>query len=1431
MSPFTLKMRRVGHRLASPRTGRTRSFCESLEKRVLLSSLADFLSPAAPTLQATPRDPHVAVPKSRAALNTTSYPEYRDLSLLAQASTAAQRATLDRVDSSLLVLYSRALQKTNVQLTQERFTGGNYADFFNVSDDSTRPIVQVFVKDVTTARPALEQLGMHVIAVTDTASWQVVSGELPVGAIGAAASSTPGLVHLSAVERPELNQSGAATNQWEAISGADQLKRNLPIDGTNIDVGIMSDSINRVSTGVAGSQASGDLPPGARVTVLKDGPAAGATDEGRAMAELVYDMGSGFDILYYTAFISPSDMAAGFTSLRTNGADVIADDVSWLGEPFFQDGQIAQSIDSNVSAGTLCFTCASNQEDSSYEHAWQNFNANTFYDFASGDETVNFTLSNNEQLRCGLQWNQAFGGATTDLDIEIWNSSLTTLLADTNTNNIGGNPFDFMSFTNTTGGTASFHLSIRKVSGGDPGVVKFISFNNADDFTDNYVLNQPGIPGNNAPNLGFTIGAVFSGTPDAIEDYSSRGPNTLYFNIFGTPIAPITRQKPEFTAADGCNTNVPGFGTFFGTSAASPNAAAVAGLMLQAHGGAGSLTRAQVFNMFRETAVGTNAGGAWNSIHGFGRISALGAGMDARGHISAETYLELNQFGNASSSSSLTGNTDIDSFVWADDNGGNTVVTVNESLSPFDTALNVWNLESNSLVGISYDAIGQQPQFSFSESFWTRYQADVFNQANISVDSAFTITVDGPDQAIGALALNASGSTSASDVINVIQDPDFFSVTAPATSNGLLTVTLTPAAALDGVVSLYSSSGTLLARADSFFGGGVETISFGGVTPGASYAIRVGSYLYASQGTYTLNVAFGQPLPLTNTTFETIAVPFGPTGIGIDTYAGDIACEFAGDIDYDLFAADDTLSTNITITATASGGSAIDPVLAVYNAATGALVDFDTDSGTGNAALINFTAALGTRYILAASDQQSDSTGDMDVTVNYHGTNTGALIPVNASGTGSTSAVFITPNTDTDFYNFTTPGTGLVGTGTVTLTPSAAFSGDVFVFNAAGVLLGSGRNAGAGAVVNVPVAGLLPNTIYYVTVNPSNYNSTGNAVLSVNLAVVGAPTAPDLATTSDLGISTIDDITSDNTPTFNGTAAAGATVRLYRGAILAGSVVADAGGNWSITTGVQPDGTFGYNVTQQTGVAESAPSSNLNVTIDTLAPSVLGAVDFNYLTGPQNLTYRFSENVGGTLGPADMTLQGNPGGTLPTSSAYSFALNIGTFTWPTVGGGTGILPNAKYRATLAAAGVTDVAGNPLAVTNVFNFFFVNGDANHDGSVDVTDLGILATNWQGTGKNFGQGDFNYDTKVDVTDLGTLATNWQFTLPPPLPGPALSRQPVAISPDVKPTFDSMLNLITSGTWQPGQPIELSGQSTHVDTGDLLSPLSELGSGILD
>jgi hypothetical protein len=57
-------------------------------------------------------------------------------------------------------------------------------------------------------------------------------------------------------------------------------------------------------------------------------------------------------------------------------------------------------------------------------------------------------------------------------------------------------------------------------------------------------------------------------------------------------------------------------------------------------------------------------------------------------------------------------------------------------------------------------------------------------------------------------------------------------------------------------------------------------------------------------------------------------------------------------------------------------------------------------------------------------------------------------------------------------------------------------------------------------------------------------------------------------------------------------------------------------------------------------------------------------------------------------------------------------------------------------------------------------FTHNGDANQDGRVNVEDLGILASNYDTTGKYWESADFTNDRTVNVDDLGILASNYDW-----------------------------------------------------------------------
>jgi hypothetical protein len=85
-------------------------------------------------------------------------------------------------------------------------------------------------------------------------------------------------------------------------------------------------------------------------------------------------------------------------------------------------------------------------------------------------------------------------------------------------------------------------------------------------------------------------------------------------------------------------------------------------------------------------------------------------------------------------------------------------------------------------------------------------------------------------------------------------------------------------------------------------------------------------------------------------------------------------------------------------------------------------------------------------------------------------------------------------------------------------------------------------------------------------IDPAGNTGPASAVLSVTIDTTAppAPSAPDLAATSDSGASSTDNITDVTTPLFTGTAAANSLITLFDGATAVGSGNASAAGAWSI---------------------------------------------------------------------------------------------------------------------------------------------------------------------------------------------------------------------------------------------------------------------------
>jgi hypothetical protein len=456
-------------------------------------------------------------------------------------------------------------------------------------------LVDVYVHGaMAPAANALRREGMRVQAISGRSPQRMVEGYVPVSALDdvAALRSTKAVLPVA----DAIFNTGSVLSQGDAVHRGPQT-RALGPTGSGIPVGIISDSISRVGGGVADSQASGNLPAAPNVVVLQD-PPSGGSDEGRAMAEIVYDTAPGIPkILFSRGGGGAAVRAASIDALVANGAKVIADDVVYLTEPFFQDGIIAQAADRATANGTAYFVSAGNRARQSWDGVFTPSSVPTEADFDTGageDRRQTFaTLGSGQTATIVVQWDDPFGASQSDFAIDIYRVSNETAPAlSTTTNNIAtGFPVETASFINPDASATTFSLAIRRVGGGGnnptPRLKWIFNGPSSTSIPSEHSTNSQAIdPDASSARGALTVAAVAHNDPgnNTAESFSSRGPAVArYFDVAGNRLAaPDIRVKPDIAGADGVATSVPGFASFFGTSAAAPSAAGIGALLLSA---------------------------------------------------------------------------------------------------------------------------------------------------------------------------------------------------------------------------------------------------------------------------------------------------------------------------------------------------------------------------------------------------------------------------------------------------------------------------------------------------------------------------------------------------------------------------------------------------------------------------------------------------------------------------------------------------------------------------------------------------------------------------------------------------------------------------------------------------------------------------------
>ena len=527
----------------------------------------------------------------------------------------------------------------------------NPAARFRLSTPTTTPevLVDVIAKgDPQALKASLASLGMRDIAVYSND----VGGWFPVNQL-AQASALAGM-HFARAAMPRTRSSIVAT-QGDFAQQSSTVRSTYPgLTGSGVTVGVLSDSFNcfaqYAGSSVPVSGYQGYAPFGFTATYADDqtpssGQAASTaalpanvniveeatcmdygapeqlpfTDEGRAILQIIHAIAPGAGLAFYTAVNSEADFANGITTLAQNGAKVIDDDVGYPDEPFFQDGLIAQAVNTVAAAGVAYFSSAGNNGSQSYENTTPSFSV-AGSGSQSNEKVLNFDPSGastttslplsipklfpGEFIFLVVEWDQPYvtgspdsGGSSSSIDICMSgntadlvtdNGSYPSSVTCTGGSTVGQDPVQYLIIGNpasASGYTAAENvtISIGLVNGtATPGRVKFVLEDDGagSSITSPFNTNSPTIQGHPGAATAAAVGAAFyfdtpqCGTsPATLESYSSTGGDPILFDTNGTRLTtPQIRNKPDFVGPDGVNNTMLGAALSSGSDTSLINA-------------------------------------------------------------------------------------------------------------------------------------------------------------------------------------------------------------------------------------------------------------------------------------------------------------------------------------------------------------------------------------------------------------------------------------------------------------------------------------------------------------------------------------------------------------------------------------------------------------------------------------------------------------------------------------------------------------------------------------------------------------------------------------------------------------------------------------------------------------------------------------------
>ena len=359
--------------------------------------------------------------------------------------------------------------------------------------------------------------------------------------------------------------------------------------------------------------------------------------------------------------------------------DVVVDDIGFFGEPYDGSSDVstntANALNSTTNPIRAYFTSVGNEADEHYLGAYLDSGTDGasivgasghLHLFESTTSTVDvlglgpqpydeIELNAGGEVVIFLTWDDPFGSSTNDYDLFLVEESTGKVVASSTNKQCEGPqfPVNCIDYTNETGAQGFFHIVIQNAENRaavknlnmflfEPGCAQSGPLKLAPTRVERHNYNtvkssiSAQADAGGTPVSVVSVGAICSGSSQAIavNPFCANDPDHTRIEFFSSNGPTVDgRTKPDVTAIDGVSTTAAGDfeNPFFGTSAATPHAAGIAALLLEAapclHSGAAGArdnvsARMTLRSLILNDAVPLGSS-VPNNTFGFGRIDAL----------------------------------------------------------------------------------------------------------------------------------------------------------------------------------------------------------------------------------------------------------------------------------------------------------------------------------------------------------------------------------------------------------------------------------------------------------------------------------------------------------------------------------------------------------------------------------------------------------------------------------------------------------------------------------------------------------------------------------------------------------------------------------------------------------------------------------------